>query len=460
MTKNTTKKRKRKNMKMRRTVRKTIAAIFMIMAVVVAAIPVEQLGTMQAKTTKRNTVNMDQLYAAYDEKMSDTSSGQSKDDANILKEVPNNVSDFISYPKKIKHDTGNSTTDAKYQTVKVTANDDGTYSLNREFLVDPRTNGNGYVIVGYPDEPVGSANISITDEMCTKYFVIDNEYVDAVKTDSNLTKETYTVKFQQNPVTSGLTYTLTYRDGTSETLAATLTNPQLYDLTNPIFVGNFVSGKITTSSGKRYGYSKWPNEYADAAQYFITNYANDYADYVSTLKEYNDTLNKFIDNLKNHYTTPVADKAAGAAVKQQVQDDIDKLDALAANLDSSKTWTHDKMLDYDGFLEKCIEKRFCKNENGFSLYGFTLYKVNDNAGTDGVYIPKWNGSNPKEEITKADGGISAVRATSVDSNGFIMEGKIMVLVIMHLRELRHLHRLPCPIMCSSLVMRHLKIVLI
>ena len=105
MTKNTTKKRKRKNMKMRRTVRKTIAAIFMIMAVVVAAIPVEQLGTMQAKTTKRNTVNMDQLYAAYDEKMSDTSSGQSKDDANILKEVPNNVSDFISYPKKIKHDT-------------------------------------------------------------------------------------------------------------------------------------------------------------------------------------------------------------------------------------------------------------------------------------------------------------------------------------------------------------------
>lgn len=100
MTKNTTKKRKRKNMKMRRTVRKTIAAIFMIMAVVVAAIPVEQLGTMQAKTTKRNTVNMDQLYDAYDNDMSDTSSGQSKDDANILKEASGNVSDFISYSKK------------------------------------------------------------------------------------------------------------------------------------------------------------------------------------------------------------------------------------------------------------------------------------------------------------------------------------------------------------------------
>ena len=432
MTKNTTKKRKRKNMKMRRTVRKTIAAIFMIMAVVVAAIPVEQLGTMQAKTTKRNTVNMDQLYDAYDNDMSDTSSGQSKDDANILKEASGNVSDFISYSKKTTHDTGNSTTDAKYQTVKVTANDDGTYSLNREFLVDPRNQGSGHVIVGYSSDSAGSANISITDEMCTKYFVITDEYVEAVKTDSNLTKETYTVKFQQNPVTSGLTYTLTYRDGTAqETLTATLKNPQLYDLKNPTFSGNFNSSTITTKSGKKYKYSTWPNEYTNPAQYFITNYANDYADYVSTLQEYNDTFNKFIDNLKNSYTATVADVAAGDAVKQQVKDDIDKLDALADKLDSSKTWTHTQMLTYDGFLEKCIEKRFCKEENGFSLYGFTLYKVNDNAGTNGVYIPKWNGSNPKEEITKADGS-NAVRATSVDSNGFIMEGKISDACIVHI----------------------------
>ena len=52
MAKNTGKKRKRKNVRLHRTVRKTIAAIFMIMAVVVAAIPVEQLGTMQAKTQR------------------------------------------------------------------------------------------------------------------------------------------------------------------------------------------------------------------------------------------------------------------------------------------------------------------------------------------------------------------------------------------------------------------------
>ena len=43
-----TKSRKKKNYKLRRRVKRTIAALIMIMAVVVAAIPVENLGTTQA----------------------------------------------------------------------------------------------------------------------------------------------------------------------------------------------------------------------------------------------------------------------------------------------------------------------------------------------------------------------------------------------------------------------------
>ena len=70
MAKNTGKKRKRKNVRLHRTVRKTIAAIFMIMAVVVAAIPVEQLGTMQAKTTDVRNLDIksvfEQVYNASD----------------------------------------------------------------------------------------------------------------------------------------------------------------------------------------------------------------------------------------------------------------------------------------------------------------------------------------------------------------------------------------------------------
>ena len=42
------KNKKKKNYKLRRRVKRTIAALVMIMAIVVAAIPVENYGTMQA----------------------------------------------------------------------------------------------------------------------------------------------------------------------------------------------------------------------------------------------------------------------------------------------------------------------------------------------------------------------------------------------------------------------------
>ena len=40
--------KKKKNYKLRRRVKRTIAALVMIMAIVIAAIPVENLGTMRA----------------------------------------------------------------------------------------------------------------------------------------------------------------------------------------------------------------------------------------------------------------------------------------------------------------------------------------------------------------------------------------------------------------------------
>ena len=72
MTKNTTRRKKRKNLKLRRTIRKTVAAIIMIMAVVVAAIPVENFGTMQAQTSSGSDISMEALYKAYQADMCNT----------------------------------------------------------------------------------------------------------------------------------------------------------------------------------------------------------------------------------------------------------------------------------------------------------------------------------------------------------------------------------------------------
>ena len=70
MTKNTARRKKRKNLKLRRTIRKTVAALIMIMAVIVAGLPVENLGTMQAQTVSTAAdVSMRTLYEAYVAKM-------------------------------------------------------------------------------------------------------------------------------------------------------------------------------------------------------------------------------------------------------------------------------------------------------------------------------------------------------------------------------------------------------
>ena len=55
------KSRRKKNYKLRRRVMRTVAALTMIMAIVVAAIPVENYGTMQAASG----VDMQTVYDAY-----------------------------------------------------------------------------------------------------------------------------------------------------------------------------------------------------------------------------------------------------------------------------------------------------------------------------------------------------------------------------------------------------------
>ena len=127
MTKTTMKQRKRRNQKLKRTIRKTVAAIIMIMAVIVAAIPVENLGTMQAKTTAREGVDLDKLYEVY------------KCDIDINKDV----SDAGNYKRKTEY-YSNSDSASDYQIVSVEGN-----TLQRQFFVDKRKDGKSGVIVGY-----------------------------------------------------------------------------------------------------------------------------------------------------------------------------------------------------------------------------------------------------------------------------------------------------------------------
>ena len=57
--------KKKKNYKLRRRVKRTIAALVMIMAIVIAAIPVENLGTMRAATDSKQLTDNDYTGYAY-----------------------------------------------------------------------------------------------------------------------------------------------------------------------------------------------------------------------------------------------------------------------------------------------------------------------------------------------------------------------------------------------------------
>ena len=152
MAKNTGKKRKRKNVRLHRTVRKTIAAIFMIMAVVVAAIPVEQLGTMQAKTTARDN----NITKIFDTVVEDIDNNDKMNQA--LKSV---VGDIMDYP-------GSNTTGT---TVQMRIN--GTSAIyDKEFRVEDRGTS-GKVILGY-EGSYSPVEIDLTTTRYMKYFIISN----------------------------------------------------------------------------------------------------------------------------------------------------------------------------------------------------------------------------------------------------------------------------------------------
>ena len=141
MTKNTTRRKKRKNLKLRRTIRKTVAALIMIMAVIVAGLPVENLGTMQAQTSSAINIPISDIYNQYRSYM--------EDNPNAENELVNKggVSDATDYdPGNVDDDTT-----YEYKALKITEINNEAF-LDWQYLLNYRgtsSNQNDMVIVGF-----------------------------------------------------------------------------------------------------------------------------------------------------------------------------------------------------------------------------------------------------------------------------------------------------------------------
>lgn len=414
MTKTTTKRRKRKNVKMRRTIRKTIAAIIMIMAVVVAAIPVEQLGTMQAATQEKSA-NLGAVYEAY---MTATT------ESDIKFGDVTDISDVINYDKNAsnKKDT---------QIMVQTSSSPLTYRMDTQFTVTPRTGSNkGYVIVDY-NKSLGGGEIAIGEKLATDYFVITNGFLKEFK--NQLSSETYTVNFKDDQANGNVTITLNYDDnGTSKT--GTVSVPAAFNLTPDYSTTNRKTGDFTVDS-KTYSF-------VDGLSTGMTN------EYIFSTSEYAkgeyDTRYNDIVSYNNKVTTLKKDIASAQANQQFNATGFNELLQRASDLTTQYRQYKELTVSIasgirnpDTFVQDAVIKRVSFKYDGssiFNLLGFELVKMDDTrtgvANTDAqmVWAPKWNsqknGSIVDYDKNNASGNYSD-RSSHVDDNGFIVMGDMI-----------------------------------
>ena len=260
------KRRKKKNYKLRRRVMRTIAALTMIMAIVVAAIPVENYGTMRAAV-------------ASDWEYNDTD----RDSA-----------------------TGNITISA------ITENQFTTDSLTTQTLTDDlladsvqvkaksSNYGSEAIIVKY--EGI-ETTLDISDKMYYNYAGFEKDKVEAWASaiQSNATKESYTVKFNV-----GTDTTIVPEPGTGTT--GQIQIPAKLDMANPTFTpelkvsGSNISGFITSRD------CNFKYDYIKSVFTKFRDFEND------VIIPYNDAIQGFIDRGNRSLTA-----AEWAALKSDVE---------------------------------------------------------------------------------------------------------------------------------------------
>lgn len=383
MAKNTGK--KRKNVRLHRTIRKTIAAIFMIMAVVVAAIPVEQLGTMQAKTTTDvRTTSIDAIFKAV--------YNADGTNAAIDKKITAKVSDANSYDRGTSSDT---------YAVKMSYNDvSATY--DKEFRITGRTNkgSNNYVILEYAGEDK-TAEVDLSANRYTEYFIITRDYVEQVE--KILARDQYRVDFD---VDSSNT-TVYDKDKSEHTIPG-----QLVYTTGRKYSNNLQSNTIE-ANGKKYTYS---SSKVDNAIVFSSFAQAVYNTRIAEIDAYNQAITNLLKDAPNLTTTEFNTRLADDNITPAR---YNQLKALTVSYNENTSDSSNVIYgidDKEDYLKYIILKRFCA-DNDFSLDGFTLLnlddKVTDSTNTKavGVYVPQWT-STPLDKDKDS-------RANYIRENGFI-----------------------------------------
>lgn len=386
------KSRRKKNYKLRRRVMRTIAALTMIMAVVVAAIPVENYGTMRAASG----VDMQLVYDQY-------AAGKYKDSENTSDNMPNSLGFNSNRTERI-----------------VQVIEDGDIQDRYKVSAKSNTNGSEALITEY----VGtSSTIDVSEEMSYGYLLFPESIMSDLK--NSWGGEQYTIKYAPVPgqQLNGVTLPNTFALEQVPTTYSTIDPSSSADTSQPGTIDFTIDNKkVECSYGKT---NLTVNELFTGDSAFAHD---QFVNYTNKLTDYNGKVQKLRE--------AVDAEGAGAATNQNIQQQINDLNTEYGGLTKELTVAFTELQDLPGFVAGVICSRFTiktpEITQDYSLKGFTLEYLD----AQNHYAVKWaNGSaeNIKSDIDansgtdgKGDGGF---RSSHVDNKGYVCDGFVKVIGI-------------------------------
>lgn len=384
----------KKNYKLRKTAMRTTAAIAMAMAIVVAAIPVENLGTMNAASARG--VDMQNAYSSY--------ASSHADSEDISDDKPNELGFNMSASTVVTQSIEGNGLKNKYEVVPKTAN----------------VASADAIITGYPGT---SGVVDVEDEMGFGYYQFPSTIVGDLK---NVWKnESYKIEYikraqeilpdhafdsqgNQIPGTGSITLPISFD---------TATLPTSYE---KIYVaGENGTGTISSVNCTYVELALKAEELFTGTNAFAKN---EFDNYTRAITDYNNAVATFRRDCES---------TINASQNTNITNRQTELNTMYNSLKDGLTVTFQDLQERVGFVESCICSRLSVSlvttSASYSLDGFALRYLVD----DDKYVVQWansNASDIRSDMIDYDHG-SNTRSQYVDKQGYLCSGTVNIIGI-------------------------------
>lgn len=393
--------KRKKNLKLRRSIRKTVASLIMVMAIVVAAIPVENYGTMKAadSTTLPARAWVENDYAEH--YAAGTANTSATNDRYSKEYYETNSTTGFSGNEILLQRIENGTITTMFKANKKNNNQTDTTAMITDYT-----------------NPKSDSDIVINSSESYQYTVIKSDYLEAI--DNAFANEEYTVTFEKTSEASytaqnGLAAFELQKITTNATYSANTaykTSGQTPFIAYSNTANNFVNLKATVASDyvKELYNSSYFKNYLTDAQNAINNYNNKLASYKSRL----DTI----------YNSALPNASDWNNLITEIKDELNKYDHVTKKYTDFTSNKYDKLKHIQDYT---ICHRMT-NDNNKDLTDYTLIECIANGDVDGdgtadsgaaVYVPQNSNNEYLSKGTVEIAGIAseAFSIEKTDANG-------------------------------------------